>query len=102
MVRPACTISEKGSRRNGRSIDQCENTGNVFGPRSEGGVIKDFSLGYNMGLMLVFILKDVSFSFRCFMRAILHVTHLHIFCLCATLCDTQSCYCIALHCISQF
>ena len=46
VARPACnsahTISEKGSRRNGRLIDQCENTGNLFGPRSKGGIIKDF------------------------------------------------------------
>ena len=43
---PGCnsahTINEKGSRRNGRLIGQCENTGNLFGPRSEGGIIKDF------------------------------------------------------------
>ena len=35
-------ISIDERRRNGRLIDQCENTGNLFGPRSEGGVIKDF------------------------------------------------------------
>ena len=60
MARPVCnsahTISDKGSRRNGKLIGQFENTGKLFGPRSEGGVIKDFSLGYNIGLMLMFIL----------------------------------------------
>ena len=46
VARPACnsahTISEKGSRRNGSLKDQCENTGNLFGPRSKGGITKDF------------------------------------------------------------
>ena len=62
MARPACnsayTISEKRSRRNGRIIDQCENTGKVFGPRSEEGTIKGFSLGYNtsMGILIFFII----------------------------------------------